>query len=292
MLKQRRALLKASALIAASSVLPSRTYSADEAKGSGLDGPTHLVHVSMIDYFADKGYRMAGSLPTITGDESFNAGLRYDETGVDVLPGQMIIQPCVRVEDIARKHRRDVLPLFHIFCCFAPPDHSKMDTFKQLMAYLDVNDGLKKSHLQFVSTSEFEPFLPILAEHGIDTDRQVFFRDTKEAQVAADGSGFYRFPGDPSAHAFATVGIYYWIDEGDPPVFSTYPQTAGWSEIGEASTDATVQFAFGLGTERFALATTGQIPDWQDRLGLLFEHIDRFSGGNNPPSGRILFEAN
>ncbi|MEX3009788.1 hypothetical protein [Hoeflea sp. TYP-13] len=290
--QQRRNILKGGAALAAASMLPGNALAKASGyarrTGDSLDLPTHVLHEAMIDYFSGKGYELVDHVPIVTGDESFNGGLRYDETGIDNKPGQMAIQPCARIEDIQKKGQLDVLPLFHIFYCMTPLGLKPADTLAQVLDYLTNNVGLNSQYFAFVTVPEFELYFPVLEEYGFDPNRQVHIRDSEEALVMGDGSGYFRFPGNRDALAFATAGIYYWTGTGAPPELTAYPPQKGWTEIGETSIDETANFGFGLGTERVGLAATREIPSWQERLVLLFEQIEIHSGGN-PPPGRDRF---
>ena len=254
---------------------------ADSAKV--LDRPTRDLHEALVGYFREQGFELFEPASIVTGDESFNGGLRYDETGMHEKPGQMSIQACARVEDIQAKNHADVLPLFHIFYCISQEDTSSSETLAQLLDYLTNGAKLDTARFAFVTIPEFEPHLPTLEKFGFDTGRQIHFRNSEQAKDAGDGSGFFRFPGDSDAKAFATVGIYYWTGDGAPPKLAQYPPQQGWTEIGEASIDEQADFGFGLGTERLGLAMHGSIPSWQDRLVLLFDQIELASAGNPPP---------
>lgn len=288
MKQKRRTILKGGVALAAASILPSTGHTTARNGSDTLDLPTHTLHGSLNSHFEGLGYELAEQAPIVTGDAGFNGGLRYDESGIDKIPGQMAIQACARLEDIRKKDQVDVLPLFHIFYCITPLGLKPADTLAQALDYLTNAAGLNKQKFAFVTIPEFEPHLPVLEELGFDTGRQIHFRNSAKAMKEGDGSGYFRFPGDPDAEAFATVGIYYWTGAGEPPKLAKYPPQPGWTEIGEASIDDSTSFGFGLGTERVGLAITGNIPLWQERLVLLFEQIERNSGGN-PPPGKDIF---
>ena len=286
--QKRRTILKGGAALAFVSVLPANAQTNDRKPGDSLDLQTHQLHEALIEHFSGKGYKLVDQAPIVTGDESFNGGLRYDESGLDRQPGEMSIQSAARLEDIRRKDQVDVLPLFHIFYCITPLGLKSDDTLAQVLDYLTNTAKLDTAKFAFVTIPEFEPHLPVLEESGFDTSTQILFRNSEKAREEGDGSGYFRFPGNPDADAFGTVGLYYWTGEGDAPKLAEYPPPQGWTEIGEVSIDDADSFAFGLGTERVGFAMTGEIPSWQERLVLLFEQIERNSGGK-PPSGKDKF---
>ncbi|MCP4316952.1 MAG: hypothetical protein GY789_13290 [Hyphomicrobiales bacterium] len=288
MKQKRRNVLKGGVALAAASFLPATGHANAHKSGDTLDLPTHTLHESIVDHFEELGYALGDQAPIVTGDESFNGGLRYDESEADKKPGQMAIQACARLEDIRKKDQMDVLPLFHIFYCITPLGLKPADTLAQALGYLTNVARLDTQKFAFVTIPEFEPHLPVMEELGFDTGRQIHFRNSAKALEEGDSSGFFRFPGNPSAEAFATVGIYYWTGSGEPPKLAEYPPQPGWTEIGEASIDESDIFGFGIGTERLGLAMTGDIPLWQERLVLLFEQIERNSGGK-PPPGKDIF---
>ncbi|MEM9106543.1 MAG: hypothetical protein AAGC96_12900 [Pseudomonadota bacterium] len=285
---KRRTVLKGGVAIAAATLLPPSAQSNTAKPGGSLDQPTHDLNEELVGHFSELGYELLEPASIVTGDEAFNGGLRYDETGLHEKRGQMTIQACARVEDIRNKDHTDVLPLFHLFYCITPADLKSDDTFAQLLDYLTNRAKLDAGRFSFVTVPEFEPHLPTLERFDFDSSRQIHFRNSEQAKKDGDGSGFFRFPGDPNAEAFATVGIYYWTGGGTPPKLAEYPPQTGWTEIGEASIDDEADFAFGLGTERLGLAMNGNIPSWQERLTLLFEEIELASAGN-PPPGKAEF---
>ncbi len=285
---KRRTLLKGSVALAAATMLPATGQSQATGSTKSLDRPTRDLHEALIGHFKEKGYELFEPASIVTGDESFNGGLRYDETGLHEQAGQMSVQACARVEDIEDKNRADVLPLFHIFYCISQEDTSSAETLAQLLDYLTNDAKLDPGLFAFVTVPEFEPHLPTLEKFGFDTGRQIHFRNSEKAKDVGDGSGYFRFPGNPDAEAFATVGIYVWTGEGTPPKLAEYPPQQGWTEIGEASIDERAEFGFGLGTERLGLAMHGSIPSWQDRLVLLFDQIEMTSAGS-PPPGKDTF---
>ena len=285
---KRRTILKGGVTLAAATLLPAGARSQSVKIDGTLDRPTRDIHEFLVRHFGNKGYDLFEPASIVTGDEGFNGGLRYDETGLHEKPGQMAIQACARVEDIRHKDRPDVLPLFHLFYCITPPDLTAERTLAQLLDCLTGTARLDAGRFAFVTVPEFEPHLPTLEKFGFDTGRQIHFRGSEQAKEDGDGSGYFRFPGDPNAQAFATVGIYCWTGDGTPPKLAQYPPQPGWTEIGEASIDDEAAFAFGLGTERLGLAMNGTIPSWQDRLVLLFEEIEMTNAGK-PPPGRDQF---
>ena len=286
---KRRNVLKAGAATAATLVFPKMTSASARKDGESLDPPTHRMHESLIDYFEDRNYRLVFGKPVVTEDFAFNGGLRYDETGVLDQPGTMAIQPCARIEDIEKKHDRTVLPLFHIVCCRRKTGDGPAEALAEALDYIVNASGLDSNRLGLVSTDEIDPFRPLLLQHGLEPSTQLHIRDRNEALAAGDGSGFFRFPGNDNARPFATVGLYYWIEAGEPQQIVSHPPSSGWIEIGEAIIDENDELAFAFGGERLGLAQTGEIISWRDRLILLFEQVDRKTIGKTPPPGREIF---
>lgn len=289
MKNNRRIVLKGSAIVAVASVLPRSVSASNEPGGTEFDKAHAKTQGAIADHFAKLGYQPRQSAPIVTRDETFNGGLRFDDTGVLEKPGMMALQQCARLEDIDRKDRRDVLPLFHIFVCSKPLGLNSQQTVAQVLTYLTQSAGLDPARLAFVGTPRLNDFLPQLETAGIEPIRQIFLRDDAEALAAADGSGYYRFPGDPDAPTLPTAGIYHWIGSGSPKPITAYPPSQDWTEIGEMSLDDGDDLAFGLGTERLTLASTGLISSWQERLAQLMEYIENDSGGAEAPSGRARF---
>ncbi len=274
--------------MAAVSLLPASALAQNPRRdGASLDLPTHLLHETMIDFFEGKGYTLVDHQPIVTGNESFNGGLRYDDTEIDTQRGQMAVQPCARIEDIDKKGDPEVLPLFHIFYVRSPKDMAPAGSLSMVLEFLVDVAGLEQDRFAFVTTTAFESLLPVLEEHGFDPEGQVIYRQRDEAMAAGDGSGYFRYPGNPDALPFPTVGFYYRTGS-NVAAPTAYPLPAGWTEIGEASTDDSVSLGFGLGTERVGYAQSGEIPSWRERLFLLYQQIDR-RNPDNPPSGRELF---
>lgn len=273
------------------SVLPGRLAASEEPAGTEFDRAHAATQAAIQDHFSKLGYQPRNPAPIVTRDEIFNGGLRFDETGTGVLEkhGQMVFQQCARLEDIDNKHRRDVLPLFHIFSCSKPLGFKPPQTVAQILTCLTETLGLDPARLAFVGTPLLNDYLPHLEKANVEPIRQIFLRDDAEALAAADGSGYFRFPGNPDAPVQPTAGIYYWIGNGPPQPLASYPPSQNWTEIGEMSLDENDTLAFALGTERVTLASTGLISSWQERLAHLMEYIENDSSGAEPPSGRALF---
>ena len=289
MTNPRHNILKGGALFAAASLLPTRLFSNEDFVGTDFNKAHAGKQGALFSHFTEMGYTPVTAVSIVTDDEGFNGGLRYDETGLIAQPGQMAIQRCARLEDIERRHRRDVLPLFHIFRCNKPLGFKSQQTLAQALAYLTDTLSIDSSKLCLISTPRLEKFAPVLKRAHINAPRQVLLRNDVEALAASDGSGYFRFPGDANADTFATVGIYCWIGEGVPMRPENYPPSEDWTEIGEGSLDEGEPMGFALGTERVTLATTGLMPSWQEQLAQLFEIIEIDGGSGQPPSGRAKF---
>lgn len=285
MTSRRRSILKGGAVLAAATLVSTRGLAGYEPTGIDFNRAHRDVQLNLLDQFGQLGYTPVLAAPIVTGNERFNGGLRFDDTGVADHPSRILIQHCARLEDIEKRARRDVLPFFHIFRCNRPQDHKPQQSLAQVLAYLTGPFGIDVSRLALVGAPLLEDYAPVLKRAQIETGRQVYLREDSEARASSDGSGYWRFPGDENADAFATAGLYCWIGDGAPKPIAQYPPSEDWTEIGEAILDDRDTVGFVLGTERLTLALTGTMPTWKQQLTLLFEAIEKDGAGAVAPSG-------
>ena len=288
MQNSRRDILKGTAALAAATVFPHQVL-AEKSSGEGAFEAAYTdIQNKLTSHLSGLGYQTIAGESILTDDESFNGGLRYDETGQHSGPAQMVIQMCTRVEDIQKKQRRDVLPMFHMMACSRPESMDPAGTGFQILNALTGLIGLKPNHFAFIGASPMKSYEPMLKEAGFGKSVRLYYRDDAEAREIADGSGYFRFPGNPDAPLQPTIGMNYWIGDGAPDVLDSYPQSAGWTEIGEIiiGDDNT---AFAVGLERLTLASTGMIPTWDQRLAELIRVVEEQSSDGALPSGHEVF---
>lgn len=244
---------------------------------------------SLLSYFSAKGYRENAARPINLDNHNFNGGLRYDDTGIVDTPGRMIVQPCARLSDIREKHRRDILPLFHIFRCNLHVGQNREDLLSLVLQYLTGPLQLDPTRLAIVSIPPFEQLKSPILISGIEWERQVFFRDPDAAFKAGDGSGVFRHPGPDYIPAMPTAGLYFRSEPGDAAPPKVYPLPAAWTEIGEIMIAENGSAFFGLGVERLLLAVSGTIPTWEAQLSTLLARIRQDTGDGAMPPGAALF---
>ncbi|MCP5425301.1 MAG: hypothetical protein H6970_09560 [Gammaproteobacteria bacterium] len=247
----------------------------------------------VVDYHRKAGYRHLPGQSLITG-QAFNGGLRYDDSGglADAPDGAMVIQVCARVEDLQFKERQEVLPYFHLFACNRRSDSGREQVLSQLLDLLVTTVGLPVRHLGLVSVSALEEYRSVLAEYGIDWDKQVSIRDLEQAKAAGDGSGYFRPEGHPEKPEYRTAGLYFWMGDGPPPDLSTYPPPKPWVEIGEVVLEKSMGFGYGLGLERLVYAQTRLLPGWRDGIAALSKQarMEAEENGMPLPEGYYQFE--
>lgn len=287
---RRRSVLKRGVLLASAAIL-SRTFGDGRAQaGSDFVQAHDENSVAMQNFFEKLGYHNSDRSPIVTNDHDFNGGLRFDETGLLSEPGQMVTQRCARLEDIEKKGRPDTLPIFNIFACNRSEGTGVTQSTAQLLSFLVDVGGIDPRRLAIVSTPRISEFLSVFKAGGIDISKQIHLREELEAMEAMDGSGYFRFPGQSQAPVLATAGIYCWIGKGTPQNLVSYPPPADWTELGEICLDENEPLAFGVGTERLTLASSGLTPTWDEHLAILLSQIDSDSNGAISPPGREIFE--
>jgi len=213
--------------------------------------------LAALDFFNKLGYTRRPAMNLITGDD-FNDGLRYDETPQEYPPGRIVlIQDCVRMEDLPRKEEPQVLPYFHIFSLSIEKPVFRGELLTQLLEYLVIRAKLAPTRMALVSTESFKPYLPHLEPFGIKTE-QFVQRDRNEAMTTGDGSGYFNPPGHPYVTGQHSVSIHYAVDAGGKERTLKYP-LPGYLEIAEVVIDSELKEPLsremgGLGLERLAMA--------------------------------------
>jgi hypothetical protein len=161
-----------------------------------------------VAYFEKLGYKRLPAMNLITGD-SFNGGLRFDDTPPAYPPGRTLrVQNCVRIDDLAKKGQPGVLLYFHIFSLSIEKPASSRQLLSQLLEYLIGKARLDPARFALVSTDHFKPYLAQLKSFGIQAG-QFVERDRKEAMTIGDGSGYFNPPGHPYSPRQHTVSIHY-----------------------------------------------------------------------------------
>ena len=115
-----------------------------------------------VSYFRDLGYTEINPLDLITGDD-FNDGVRFDDSRPDGLPDgkSVVLQNCIRMEDVNDHDRPDVLPYFHILNLNVNEPYPRGAVLRETLEFLINQVNLDTDRLVFVSTDVFIPYLPI-----------------------------------------------------------------------------------------------------------------------------------
>jgi len=274
----------------------SLTGAAGLAAGRGLavaapDG-TETLAADFEVYFDTLGYRPLPPLDMITG-ESFNGGLRYDDTRLDnPANATLCLQPSARIGDIAERGKPGVLALFTICALRQPEPAAPGMLFGQILDFLVSGRKLDPERMVFVSTEVFEPYGE---QYGTVRAGQFLKRSTDEAMAAGDGSGYFGPRDHPARPGFATVSIHYPLAGAVGSGLSYPPE--GYQEIAEIGISplegAGGAEVGGFGLERVVLAEGGAIPDFeQSRLALLqLVEDEAQSSGKDLPPGYDSFTA-
>lgn len=258
----RRHFVSLAAAGAAGSLLPPASSSARAETPDAAE---------FFDHFAAKGAAILDPLPLLT-DESFNGGLRYDDTRPSYPDGMSVcVQPSCRVEDAAKAGDPGVLALFHIAVLNLPASAGARETIAQLMRFAVETEKLDPEKFVFVSTEVFEPHFtsdPLLQKG------RFVKRDLEEARAAGDGSGYFSPDGHPDTNGFNSVSIHYPVASGSEGALA-YP-LSGFLEIGEisladAASGSAGTVGGGFGLERLALASGRLAPDFAESRARLFE---------------------
>lgn len=209
-------------------------------------------------YFQKLGYDMRPGQSLVTED-SFNGGVRFDESTVDGYPaGQtMNIQNCIRMEDVNAETGPEILPYFHILAVSLNKPADRGHILNQTIEFLGGEAGLDPGRLAFISTPYFDPYIPELLDSGISSS-QIVMRPVSEALDQGDGSGYFAPKGHPHAQPIYTVSIHYATDPALMHQDLSYP-LPGFIELAEvmiepeSSERPTKQFV-GFGLERVLMA--------------------------------------
>jgi hypothetical protein len=208
-------------------------------------------------------------LPLITGDNSVNGGIRFDdELAVVTSVSKWTLQRAARVGDIEHRMNPGVLPMFTIGGMISGdtnPQTKPFIHFDAALQFLIQVCGLPRESLSFttsdVASQTFcgvvaepgEPCIPpSLVTYGI-APTSITYRPHAEAQAAGDGSGWFF---DPRNH----VGV--------PTVSIEFTRDGLTLELGEVA-----RFGFGFGMERVQWAMSGAIPTWNQVLPTLLARI-------------------
>jgi hypothetical protein len=258
------------------------------------DSTTDSIREDAVYDLTGLGYKELPALPLITGD-SFNGGIRYDETRPENPDGAWLtVQRCARIDDIAEKDRPGVLASFTLLGLGVSNPRHQGVVFEHILHFLTTQRGLDPSRIVYVSTELFEPYRD---KFEIARAGRFIERPLAEAKTAGDGSGYFRPAGHPLQPEIPTVGIYYPLPDTEPPESLALP-LEGYLEIGEASTlpldgDTVQPEGGGLGLERLAMVEGGEAPSFEEsRLALLAacqSEADR--DGKALPPGYADFDA-
>ncbi|WP_269580691.1 hypothetical protein [Roseibium sp. Sym1] len=243
------------------------------------------------DHFGAIGYAWTDPLGMISG-QSFNGGLRYDETRPEPVAGKsLFVQPAARVEDAEGAGTPGVLALFTICGLRVSEPAEPGALFGQLLTWLVEQRNLDPARLVFVSTEAFGPYRD---RHELVRAGRIVQRDRKEAMAAGDGSGYFAPPGHPAQPAFETVSLHYPLP-GTEPDDLAYP-LQGYLEIGEVSITPLDRRAVGFevggfGLERLVMAEGGVAADFEASRRALLRLIESeaTASGQPLPEGHGLF---
>lgn len=239
--------------------------------------------------FSGLGLTEAKPLSIVTGDETYNGGLRHDFDQSLLPTNAFVIQPLARVGDVDEKSRADVLPVFHEVGCH-PENADGQATTRLMIQILTKDFDLDLSRLSFVSVPKSEAMRGVLDEMRLPFAEKVLLRDEAEALSARDASGYF-FPDPLGDEYVVTMGVYYRVGETDEAAPSAYPPSDNWTEIGEIVIGgAAVPLGLSIGAERLTYVLTGQYPTWDERLGALFTLVDQDSTDGSPPPGLTAFQ--
>ena len=203
-------------------------------------------------------------LPLLTGDNSVNGGIRFDdEMAVVTGSSKWRLQRAARVGDIAHRMDPGVLPMFTIGFAILGDTNGQTQAFTSLDAalqFLVQACGLPREGLSFTTTDTVAPIFngnggdapPAFAVFGLDPSR-VTYRPHAEALAAGDGSGWFFDPRN-------SVGL--------PTVSIEFTRGGLTLELGEVTPSG-----FGLGMERLQWAMGGTLPTWSQALPAMLARI-------------------
>ena len=235
-----------------------------------------------------KGLTEATQKPIVTGDDSVNGGLQFDEGGST--PGEFQIQKCARVEDIVKRDQIDVLPYFTICDIACDETADPADAFCEFANIYFSLSRRPANTLRFVGLPSSKKIMNNLQTCVGSVSEDIFItRSDEDARRTGDGSGWFRNPW--SGYECESVGVYSWT--GNLPLVNptSYPLGKGWTEIGEICINAQSKsvFAIGLGVERLRYACIREIPDWNSQRDFLLKQINKEVSSDNLPSGYSAF---
>jgi len=264
MASSRRDVLKATAALAAPQFI------IHGARAAEVFDPAEPVA-----YFEAQGYVLLDPHPLIA-DYGFNGGVRFDEAPAPQGDGKTIrLQPCARIEDLARRGEPGVLPYFHILAYRNPAPAYPGEMTAQVLDFLVNGSGLDPHRMVVVSTELVDPLRPVFMDYGIGPS-QIVQRAREAAEEEGDGSGYFSPPGHPHAPEMATASIHYPHGEPPPQPPTTYP-VEGYIELAEVSLPGTKDDPVeegGLGIERVAMAGDGVIDTYEEALVYLVAALE------------------
>ena len=270
----RRTLLTSAALAvpAAALVGQAPASAARSARTKSADITLAAFHAFM----AERGFKPIVPLPLVGGPAATH-GYTYDEgmTRTDWRNRRYVVQPCARVDDIAKSRKHGVLPLFTLAAFQTSPKKALPLTIAFLVDVM----GLKRDDLT-VTTIRGNPFLPSVKKAGLKRS-QVILRDTAETKKAGDGSGWFI---DPAT------------GQGNPSMSVEYHRGSRSLEIAEGGLCMGLPDCpahFGVGIERVTWAAAGPIDTWDDVLPRLLAYTTTVnnSSGTPLPAGYETFKA-
>lgn len=249
---------------------------------------TNEVNVQdAIAFFTAQGYRETPKLDLITGD-AFNGGVRYDETAPGGLQDgkTLILQNCIRMEDMNFHDRPDVLPYFHILAIGLNEPSPPATALKTMLEYLVTHLELDPGRFVFVSTEVFAPYFSHLKPYGISPS-QLVTREKKEAIAAGDGSGYFAPADHPHVSPYHSVSIHYARHPDAMKQELTYP-LHGFLELGEvmihedAPDIEDIQIA-ALGVERLSMAMGSPVESFAQSRDLALTALEQEAKRRNIP---------
>lgn len=269
----RRDFLVTGSAAAVGAMLPGTAVAQTQDDVAAFEAEFEKVNTALRETFSDWGFRELTPHPIVSGDFTFNGGLRHDADAMMIMPGAFVIQPSARMSDIEERARPDLLPLFNVFLAMLPQGASDDEQVALAHALLTETFGLDPSRIAFASVPEAEKMHRPLANVGWDLDHKVLIRDPDEARRSRDSSGyFYPHPDEP--FFVTSMGIYFRLSDEGETNFTTYPPPTEWTEIGELVIGQVPSPAIVLGVERVTLAASSRYPQWRHRLEQLQNAVE------------------
>ena len=244
-----------------------------------LDPQTSRLAGQFAHHLQQRGYQRTAPHPLVTG-HPFNGGLQYDDEIQGSAAGRFVIQPAARVEDITKKDRIGVLPLFHIINSDQSEGSKGFVPLDQTFDFLIRRLGLEPGRMRFTGTERALPLIPLLARHGVE-ESQLRLVDWDEARALGTGSGYFEPQGHPRSPSFNTLSFEYLLADGSE------------LEIGEFTlTDArpaAVRSA-GFGLERLTIARGDRPIRWQEALPSFRSAVELDAGQQGLPLPKGYYE--